>query len=108
VAPQDVALITRLTQPDERVALLMLQDWPTLIEARRSSKFYFIPSAVTFTKRQLTESLRDINLIFLPREPAATFGITEPDMVQILVPMLRNEFYLVDETQKLCAWKRAR
>jgi hypothetical protein len=103
-----VALITRLTQPHERVALLMIQDWPTLIEAHRASKFYFLPSAVTFTERQLTESLRDINLIFLPREPAATFGITNPDMMQILVPMLRDKFTVVDETSTLLAWRKVR
>jgi hypothetical protein len=106
VRTDDVTLITRLTRPHERVALLMLQDWPLLIEAHRASKFAFLPSAVIFTDRQLSSSLSDINLIFLPREPAATFGITHPDMARILVPMLRDNFSIVGETPDLLAWER--
>jgi hypothetical protein len=106
VRAEDVTLITRLTRPHERVALLTLQDWPLLIEAHRASKFAFLPSAVIFTERQLSSSLGDINLIFLPREPAATFGITHPDMARILVPMLRDNFSLVGETPDLLAWER--
>ena len=108
VSSQDVALIKRLTHPDERVALLMLQDWPTLIEVRRASKFYFLPSALTFTERQMTQSLRNIDLIFLPREPVATLGITNTEMARTLVPMLRDKFSVVAETPTLLAWKRVR
>ena len=53
VSPLDVELVDRLTKPTERVALLAFQDWTTLIEARRASKFHFLPSAVLFTERQL-------------------------------------------------------
>jgi hypothetical protein len=107
VSPQDVALIDRLTKPTDRVALLSFQDWPVLIEARRASKFHFLPSAVIFTERQLKESLRDIDLIFLPREPADKLGVGHPDMAPILVPMLRSNFEVVAETPTLLAWRRA-
>ena len=106
VSPQDVALIDGLTGPTDRVALLSVQDWPTLIEARRASKFQFLPSAVIFTERQLTESLRDVDLFFLPRQPADKLGIGHPDMARILIPMLRSNFEVVAETPTLLAWRR--
>jgi hypothetical protein len=106
VPPQDVALIDRLTRPDERVALVMIHDWPILIEAKRASKFHFLPSAVVFTERQMRESLRDIDLIILPREPADKLGISHPDMAPILVPMLKDHFEVVDESPTLLAWRR--
>jgi hypothetical protein len=108
VSPQDVALIDGLTTPKERVALLMMQDWTTLVEAKRASKFHFLPSAVVFTERQMRESLRDIDLIFLPREPAEKLGITHPDMEPILGPMLRTDFSVVAETPTLIAWRRVK
>jgi hypothetical protein len=108
VAPDDVKLLTRLTQSGERVALLMLQDWTYLIEARRPSKFYFLPSAVLFTRRQLTESLRDTHLIFLPREPASTLGINHPSILPILLPLLREKFEVVDGSPGLLAWRNVR
>ena len=106
VSPLDVELVDRLTKPTERVALLAFQDWTTLIEARRASKFHFLPSATVFTERQLRDSLRDIDLIFLPRYPADTLGITNPDMAQSLLPMLRSDFKVVAETPTLLAWRR--
>jgi len=106
VSSQDVALIQGLTKPGERVALLMFQDWPTLIEAKRASKFHFLPSAVVFTERQMRESLRDIDLIFLPRQPADKLGVSHPDMAPILVPLLRAHFRVVGETPTLLAWRR--
>ena len=106
MSPLDVELVDRLTKPTERVGLLAFQDWATLIEARRASKFHFLPSAVVFTERQLKDSLRDIDLIFLPRYPAETLGITNPDMAQSLVPMLRSSFKVVAETPTLLAWRR--
>ena len=106
VSPVDVALVDRLTKPTERVALLAFQDWTTLIEARRASKFHFLPSAVLFTERQLRDSLRDIDLILLPRYPADTLGITNPDMARSLLPMLRSDFKVVAETPTLLAWRR--
>ena len=106
VSPLDVDLVDRLTKPTDRVALLAIQDWTTLIEARRASKFHFLPSAVVFTERQLRDSLRDIDLIFLPRYPADTLGITNPDMAQRLLPMLRGNFKVVGETPTLLAWRR--
>ena len=106
VSPLDVELVDRLTKPTERVALLAFQDWPTLIEARRASKFPFLPSAVVFTERQLEDSLRDIDLIFLPRYPADTLGIINPDMAKSLIPMLRSSFKVVAETPTLLAWRR--
>ena len=108
VSQQDVALIDSLTMPKERVALLMLQDWTILLEAKRASKFQFLPSAVVFTERQMRESLRDIDLIFLPREPAEKLGITHPDMEKILSPMLRSDFKVVAETPTLLAWRRVK
>ena len=59
-----------------------------------------------FTERQLRDSLRDIDLIFLPRYPADTLGITNPDMAQSLLPMLRSDFKVVAETPTLLAWRR--
>jgi hypothetical protein len=106
VSPLDVELVDRLTKPTERIALLAFQDWTTLIEARRASKFHFLPSAVVFTERQLRDSLRDIDLILLPRYPADTLGITNPDMAQSLLPMLRSNFKVVAETPTLLAWRR--
>jgi hypothetical protein len=106
VSPQDVALIQNLSRPSDRVALLMVEDWPLLIEARRASKFLFLPSAMVFTQRQLTESLRDIDLIILPREPADKLGITNPDLASILIPMLKERFRLAGETPTLLAWRR--
>jgi hypothetical protein len=106
IVPEDVALITRLTRPGERVALLFMQDWAYLIEARRPSKFHFLPSPDIFTERQLRDSLRDIDLIFLPREPAADLGVTNPQMVAIVVPMLRQGFSVVDQGAALLAWRR--
>jgi hypothetical protein len=106
VSPLDVELVDRLTKPTERVALLAFQDWTTLIEARRASKFHFLPSATVFTERQLRDSLRDIDLIFLPRYPADTLGITNPDIAQSLLPMLRSDFKVVAETPTLLAWRR--
>jgi hypothetical protein len=106
VSPLDVELVDRLTKPTERVALLAFQDWTTLIEARRASKFHFLPSAVLFTERQLRDSLRDIDIILLPRHPADTLGITNPDMAQSLLPMLRSNFKVVAETPTLLAWRR--
>ena len=84
----------------------MLQDWPILIEARRASKFHFLPSAVVFTERQMKESLGEIDLIFLPREPADKLGVSHPDMAPILVPMVRDHFRVVGETPTLLAWRR--
>jgi hypothetical protein len=106
VSPQDVALIQGLTKPGERVALLAFQDWPTLIEAKRASKFHFLPSALVFTERQMRESLRDLDLIFLPLQPADKLGVSHPDMTPILVPMLREHFRVVGETPTLVAWRR--
>ena len=106
VSPLDVELVDRLTKPTDRVALLAIQDWTTLIEARRASKFHFLPSAVVFTERQLKNSLRDIDLIFLPRYPADTLGVTNPDMARSLLPMLRSDFKVVGETPTLLAWRR--
>jgi len=103
---KDVALIQELTQPSDRVALLSLQDWTNLIEAKRASKFHFLPSAVMFTERQMTESLRDLNLIFLPREPADKLGIDNPTMASALLPMLRQHFEIVAEGATLLAWRR--
>jgi hypothetical protein len=106
--PDDVALIARLSQPGERVALLFLQDWPLLIETRRASQFHFVPSVDVFTERQLQGSLRDINLIFLPRRPANVLGVTHAEMAAILVPMLKEKFTVVDESSSLLAWRRVR
>jgi hypothetical protein len=106
VSPLDVELVDRLTKPTDRVALLAIQDWTTLIEARRASKFPFLPSAIVFTERQLKESLRDIDLIFLPRYPADTLGITNTNLAPSLVPMLRSYFEVVAETPTLLAWRR--
>jgi hypothetical protein len=106
VSPQDVALIQSLTKPGERVALLAFQDWTTLIEAKRASKFQFLPSGVVFTERQMKESLRDIDLIFLPREPADKLGISHPDIGPILIPMLKQQFRVVGETPTMLAWRR--
>jgi hypothetical protein len=106
VSVEDVALIDKLTKPTDRVALLSFQDWPILIEAKRASKFHFLPSAVIFTERQLKESLRDIDLIFLPRQPADKLGVIHPDIAPILIPMLRNNFEVIAETPALLAWRR--
>jgi hypothetical protein len=106
VSPADVALIDSMTKPSERVALLAFEDWTTLIEAKRASKFHFLPSAVVFTERQLEDSLRDLDLVFLPRYPEATLGITNPDIARRLVPMLKGSFKVVAESPTLLAWRR--
>lgn len=106
VSPLDVAMIDKLTKPTDRVALLAFQDWTTLIEAKRASKFPFLPSPVVFTDRQVKDSVRDIDLIFLPREPADSLGLTNPDLATILLPMLRSNFKVVAETPTLLAWRR--
>jgi hypothetical protein len=95
-----------MTKPTDRVALLAFQDWPTLIEAKRASKFHFLPSATLFTERQVEDSLRGIDLIFLPRSREATLGITNPDLERRLVPLLRGNFKVVAETPTLLAWRR--
>ena len=107
VSPLDVELVDRLTRPTERVALLAFQDWTTSSKPDGLLKFHFLPSAVVFTERQLTDLLRDIDLIFLLRHPADTLGITNPDMAKSLLPMLRSDFKLVAETPTLLAWRRS-
>jgi hypothetical protein len=54
----------------------------------------------------MKESLRDIDLIFLPRQPADKLGVSHPDMAPILVPMLKDHFRVVGETSTLLAWRR--
>lgn len=107
VARKDVDLIRSLTRPDERVAVYGLQDWVYLVEAQRASKFAELPSKMIFTQRQIDESVRDIDLIFVPRRPAATFGIDTTDGVaSILIPQLQTQFKLIAEGFDLLAFKR--
>ncbi len=108
ISPQDVALIDSLSAPKERVALLLMQDWAVLLEARRASKFHFLPSVVVFTQRQLDASLQQLDLVFLPREPADKLGIAHPAMEAILGPMLKRDFKVVGETPTLLAWRRTK
>jgi hypothetical protein len=108
VSREDIALISRLTKPSDRVAILNLYDWVYLIEAHRASKFMFLPSAVMFTERQYNESMRGLNLIFLPREPKATLGVEHPSLVPVLDALLRKDFKVVAQGQNLLAWKRVR
>ncbi len=106
VSAEDVALLDRLTGPRERVALLWFHDWPTLIEARRASKFQFIPSSTLFTERQLKDALQGLDMVVLPRNPVETLGITNPNLARSLVPILRSDFKVVAETPSLLAWRR--
>ena len=104
---KDVALIQRLSKPGDRVAILDLQDWLYLVEAKRASKLFVQPGAMIFTQRQLRESLRDLDLIFLPRTPAEVFGISQGDVAEALVPQFKDKkFELVEEGAYLLAWKR--
>ena len=104
---KDVALIQRLSKPGDRVAILDLQDWLYLVEAKRASKLFVQPGAMIFTQRQLRESLRDLDLIFLPRTPVERFGIQHDNVAEILVPQFKDKkFELVEEGAYLLAWKR--
>jgi hypothetical protein len=104
---KDVALIQRLTKPGDRVAILDVQDWVYLAEAKRASKLFVQPSSMIFTQRQLRESLRDLDLVFLPRAPAEVFGISHGDVAEILVPQFKDKkFELLEEGAYLLAWKR--
>jgi hypothetical protein len=108
IARKDVELIRRLTQPDARVAVFGLMDWVYLVEAQRASKFFELPSATILTRRGLDESVRNIDLIFLPRVPPETFGITHGDVAKVLVPQLQKDFKMIAEGADLLAWKRIR
>lgn len=106
VSRDDVAMIDTLSTPKDRVALLSMQDWPILLEARRASKFHFLPSEVVFTQRQLDDSLRDLDLVILPREPTSKLGITNPAIEAVLAPILQRDFKVVAETPSFRAWRR--
>ena len=109
IAAKDVELIRQLTRPDDRVAIFGLEDWAYLAEAKRAPKFTMLPSVTVLTHRHLDQSLRDINLIFLPRDPTDTFGIprSEPG-ADVLIPQLKDHFTVIAEGADLLAWKRTR
>lgn len=106
VLPEDVQLIQRLTQPGSRVAILDLRDWQYLIEAKRASKFQLSPSIDIFTRKQLEDGLEDLDLVFLPREPAEVRGIIHGDFRDALLPTWETTYELAGEGRELLAWKR--
>lgn len=108
IAAEDVRLIARLTGPKDRVAILHWYDWAYLIEARRSSKFHFLPSPATFTRRQAKESLQGIDLIFLRKRSDGKPEISHPDLQAELSSKLEREFRIVAEGRELIALARKR
>jgi hypothetical protein len=106
IAQSDLDLIRDRTQAQARVAIFSPYDWAFLIDAQRPPKFTFLPSSFIFTRRQLADSIAGVDLLFLPREPSSQFGIEHPELMQALIPELREHFVREAEGEVLVAWRR--
>ena len=106
ISGKDVEMIASLTKRGERVALLHWNDWAYLIEAQRPSKFWFLPSPATFTRRQLRESLKDLQLVFVSRRTDGSYAIDGPELREALVPLLNNDFRVIAQGRDLVALAR--
>ena len=61
-----------------------------------------------FSRHQLEQSLKDLDLIFLPKEPAATFGMTPGPVSDVLMQGFNEQFEKVAEGAYLVAWRRTK
>lgn len=106
VSPRDVELIRSLVPEGQRAAVLDMLDWVYLNDAKRAPKFPFMPSIVMFTERQTAQALDAMNLVFLPRQPAATHGIGHGVLAEKLAPDFLLQFEKVAEGDNLIAWRK--
>jgi hypothetical protein len=108
IAKEDVALIASLIPPTGRAAILDWNDWAYLIEARRAPKFFFLPGVATFTRRQLDQSLANLDMIFVARDPEKRYLIQNPEIAEELLPVLSKEFAIVATGKRFVALARTR
>jgi len=106
ISSTDIALITSLTEPRQRVAIYSPIDWAYLIEARRAPHFEFLPSHATFTRRQVRAATTGFDLIFLPKSAADDLGIDQPELAEVLIPKLKRDFEIAAVGTDLVAWQR--
>jgi hypothetical protein len=106
LAKEDIALITSLTRPDERVAILDWHDWAYLIEARRAPLFEFLPSLAMFTHAQIDSSLSALNLLFVVPGKDGKYVIAPPELEEKLLPEIEKNFVSVGRGTRLVALKR--
>lgn len=111
-APEDIRLIQKYVKPGERAALVDWNDWLALLEAQRAPKFVFMPSAGTFTWRQLEQSLAGLDLIFIAFGPKAVGGqdevlILNEELKERLEPLLRDEFFRLERGSRYVVFSRS-
>jgi hypothetical protein len=68
VSAEDIALILRLTRPDEQVALISQDDWVYLLAAKRAPKLEIIPGALLFLNREVDRSFAGVERLFVERD----------------------------------------
>lgn len=108
--PKDILLIKDRTRQGELVAIIDLYDWTYLVGAHRPPLMLFTPSAVTFTKQQLSESLKRLQTaryLFLPKGADISniaFG-KDKSMTKFLRTFKYN-YTLEAEGSRLVAWRR--
>ena len=108
-AASDIDLIKSRTHEGEPVAIIDLFDWTYLIEAHRPPMLNFLPSADTFTKHQLSESLRKIQharYLFLIKEKDKQPHFLNDDFRNALMPTFFENYEYDGEGERLVAWRR--
>ena len=108
LAREDVNLITSLTRPDERVAILDWIDWAYLIEAHRAPMFRFIPGFAMFTHTQINASISSLDLVFVAPGQDGRYVISPPELEEILRPELERNYVVAGRGARLVALKRIR
>jgi hypothetical protein len=105
--PIDVELIQQRTTPSERVAVISESDWVYLMAAKRVPRFHFVPSIYTFLEKNMEDSLRGADLIFIEidQKGAPTVAVADTLARAGLAPLEEKGFELEATGETLAAYR---
>lgn len=105
----DVTFLRQHTSAGEPVTLLAPLDWVFLAEAHRSAAFHWVPVYYTHTHanvERVVQDLKDSPCVFVQRDSLDILKKIQPNLHERLVPVLDQEFTLVDSGNALDRYVR--